>query len=178
MQAGNQFSALAKHYETLHDGEKVFGLQPKMCPAGYWTEGYGSVIKYNGQMLHGVANKAIAYKLSRIHDEAEAEAELQRVGAKYRAYVLKVGVSLKLTENQVQALTDLTYNCGEGSFMPGKAVYKAIESGNGARIRKAFLLWNKSNGEELNGLTNRRMSEADLFLTNKIVLYRGKQIKI
>lgn len=179
MQAGNQFSALARHYETIHDGDgKVIGLQPKMCPAGYWTEGYGSVITYNGQMLKGAANKKIAYKLSRIHDVAQAEIELQRVGGKYRAYVLKVGVSLKLTENQVQALTDLTYNCGERSFMPGKAVYEAIKSGNAARIRSAFLLWNKSNGEVTNGLINRRLSEADLFTENKIQFYRANQIKI
>lgn len=36
---------LIKHYESLHDGDlSRIGLQPKMCPAGYWTEGYGHAI--------------------------------------------------------------------------------------------------------------------------------------
>ena len=179
MQAGDQFSALARHYESLHDGDgKLIGLQPKMCPAGYWTEGYGTVIKYNGKMLKGSENKVLAYKLSRIHDEEEAEAELQRVGASYRNHVLKVGTLLNLTDNQIQALTCLTYNCGTGSFMPKKAIYKAIQSGDRDIIRKAFLLYNKSNGEVMNGLTNRRLSEAYLFIENKIQFYRGNQIKI
>ena len=178
MQAGNQFSAICRHYETLHDGDlKQIGLQPKMCPAGYWTEGYGSVIRYNGQMLKGAANKDVAYKLSRIHTEAEAEAELQRVGARYRAEVLKVGAPLKLSENQVQALTSFTYNCGPNSFVPGKAVYEAIKSGDKARIRRAFLLYNKCNGKVEDGLVSRRNTEADLFIDNKLQFYyHGKKI--
>ena len=178
MLAGNQFSAICRHYEQLHDGDsRMIGLQPKMCPAGYWTEGYGSVIRYKGQMLKGAANKDVAYKLSRINTEAEAEAELQRVGAKYRAYVLKVGAPLKLSENQVQALTSFTYNCGEGAFMPGKAVYEAIKSGDKARIKRAFLLYNKSEGKVLDGLISRRITEADLFIFNQLNFYlHGKKI--
>jgi lysozyme len=31
---------LIKHFESLHDGDlTIVGLQPKMCPAGIWTEG-------------------------------------------------------------------------------------------------------------------------------------------
>jgi lysozyme len=178
MLAGEQFSAICRHYETLHDGDsKVIGLQPKMCPAGYWTEGYGSVIRYNGQMLKGAANKGVAYQMSRIHTAEEAEAELQRVGAKYRAYVLKVGAPLKLSENMVQALTSFAYNCGEGAFVPGKAVYEAIKSGDKARIKRAFLLYNKSNGKVMDGLTSRRTTEAELFIDNQLNFYlHGKKI--
>jgi GH24 family phage-related lysozyme (muramidase) len=33
---------LVKKYEGLHDGDsKQTGLQPKLCPANIWTEGYG-----------------------------------------------------------------------------------------------------------------------------------------
>ena len=32
---------LIKKYEGLHDGDlKAIGLQPKMCPANVWTEGW------------------------------------------------------------------------------------------------------------------------------------------
>jgi len=177
-QAGSSFIAIAKHYETLHDGDsKKVGLQPKMCPAGYWTEGYGSVIRYKGQMLKGAANRTVAYNLSRIRTEAEAEAELQRVGARYRAYVIKVSAPLKLSENQVQALTSLTYNCGEGAFAPGKAIYEAIKSGDDTRIKRAFLLYTKSGGKVLDGLISRRTTEAELFIHNQLNFYlHGKKI--
>ena len=30
---------LIKYFESLHDGDLTeIGLQPKMCPAGIWTE--------------------------------------------------------------------------------------------------------------------------------------------
>ena len=46
MKIGKEGIDLIKKWESLHDGNlKLIGLQPKMCPAGYWTEGYGNVIK-------------------------------------------------------------------------------------------------------------------------------------
>jgi lysozyme len=70
--------ALVMHYESLHDGDmKTIGLQPKMCPAGYWTEGYGSLIlDENGRPFKGRAQKTEALKHSRIHEEKEAVEDL------------------------------------------------------------------------------------------------------
>lgn len=37
---------IVKHYESLHDGDlKQIGLQPKLCPAGIWTQGYGRAMR-------------------------------------------------------------------------------------------------------------------------------------
>ena len=46
---------LIKHFEGLHDGDlKEIGLQPKKCPAGIWTQGYGSAMRdKNGNFLKG-----------------------------------------------------------------------------------------------------------------------------
>ena len=46
---------LIKHFEGLHDGDlKAIGLQPKKCPAGIWTEGYGHTMRdVNGNFLKG-----------------------------------------------------------------------------------------------------------------------------
>ena len=47
---------LIKHYESLHDGDlRKIDLQPKQCPAGIWTVGYGHALKdINGKWLKGV----------------------------------------------------------------------------------------------------------------------------
>ena len=44
---------IVKHYESLHDGDlKKIGLQPKLCPAGIWTQGYGRAMrKKNGSFM-------------------------------------------------------------------------------------------------------------------------------
>ena len=47
---------IIKYYEGLHDGNlKKIGLQPKMCPAGIWTVGWGYALvnKSTGKWLRG-----------------------------------------------------------------------------------------------------------------------------
>ena len=45
---------IVTYYESLHDGDlKMIGLQPKMCPVGIWTEGYGSAITIDGSGISG-----------------------------------------------------------------------------------------------------------------------------
>lgn len=67
-----------------------------------------------------------------------------------------------LSTNQLLALTDFTYNLGIGNLNKLTA--------NGQRdisaIAEKILLYNKCNGEELNGLTKRRKWEYDLFFSN------------
>ena len=43
---------LVKSFEGIHDGDlTVIGLQPKMCPAGIWTVGYGRALRSKPRML-------------------------------------------------------------------------------------------------------------------------------
>ena len=80
MKIGENGLELIKKWESLHDGDlKKIGLQPKMCPAGYWTEGYGNVIKdKSGKMLKGIANKELAYSLTTVKTETEASEQLRK----------------------------------------------------------------------------------------------------
>ena len=57
MKTGDLGISLIKFYESLHDGDlKKIGLQPKMCPAGIWTVGYGHALRdIDGTWLKGVA---------------------------------------------------------------------------------------------------------------------------
>ena len=55
MKTSNIGIELIKEFESLHDGDlSIIGLQPKMCPAGIWTEGYGHAMRDNkGNFIKG-----------------------------------------------------------------------------------------------------------------------------
>lgn len=78
--------------------------------------------------------------------------------------------------NQLAALVSLTYNIGmgwEGKVKPPGAkdglrqstVLRQHNAGNFAAAANAFRLWNKVNGQEVDGLTRRRLKEAARYLT-------------
>jgi len=160
---------LIKHFEGLHDGDlSKIGLQPKMCPAGYWTEGYGHVIIHNGRMLEGIENKELAYQLSTIKTEEQAIETLLNDLVRYEDSV-KTYVKITLTQNQFDALVSFTYNVGKGNFRGStllKKLNKVVVSNNKSlnEVATEFLKWNKSKGKVLKGLTLRRIAEKDLFL--------------
>lgn len=162
---------LVTHYESLHDGDlTLIGLQPKMCPAGFWTEGYGRVIRdTDGTMLKGISNKAKAYKLSTIKTVSEALIALREDLAYYSARV--ESLALKINENQFYALVSFAYNVGFNA-LKGSTLLKLVRSGaNATQIDKEFRKWNKGGGKVLDGLTARRTSEAYLYIFGEIKFY-------
>lgn len=161
---------LIKHYEELHDGDlTLIGLQPKMCPAGIWTEGYGHAMVYNGKFLSGVENKELAYELHSVNDEQQASALLL---VDVVPFENKVNALLpSLTQNQFDALVSFCYNLGYGALLQS-TLLKYIKGNTTAElIKTAFMMWNKCNHVILNGLTYRRHSEADMFNYNELNFY-------
>ena len=164
MKIGKEGIDLIKKWESLHDGDlKIIGLQPKMCPAGYWTEGYGNVIlDKNGKMLKGIANKELAYSLTTVKTETEASEQLRKnIDQDYGLFVN----SLKLDINQYQfdALCSFAYNCGKNALKTSTLLKRVEAKASEKEIRAAFLMWNKAGGKVLKGLVNRRNAECDLF---------------
>lgn len=160
---------LIKYFEQLHDGDlKKIGLQPKMCPAGIWTVGYGHALSdINGSFLKGV----IGYqRLLEIYPDLEtitieeAESLLQEDLEKFEDKVNSL--KLDLLQNEFDALVSFSFNCGFGNLL-SSTLLKRIKSRSG-NIKEAFLMWNKANGKVLNGLTKRREAEAELFINNKL----------
>lgn len=151
------------HFESLHDGDLTkIGLQPKMCPAGYWTEGYGhAILDDKGKMIKGIANKALAYKFSKVKTEEDAIKMLQQDLIVRESMINSLGLSL--TQNQFDALVSFCYNIGfanlKTSTLLKRIKAKAIEN----LIRFEFSKWKYSDGEILQGLVKRRAAEADLF---------------
>jgi len=152
---------LIKHFEGLHDGDlSVIGLQPKMCPAGIWTEGYGRAMRdKNGKFIKGIENKKLAYSRITIKTKEQAEKALKEDLAQFEKIVLsKLKVSIK--QQQFDALVSHTYNTG-GS----QTLFNLI---NSKGTKTAIIWWfvNKyitGGGVKLKGLIERRKAEAKLY---------------
>ena len=164
MKIGKEGIDLIKKWESLHDGDlKIIGLQPKMCPAGYWTEGYGNVIKdKSGKMLKGIANKELAYSLTTVKTETEASEQLRKnIDQDYGLFV--DSLELNINQYQFDALCSFAYNCGKNALKTSTLLKRVRKEMSEPDIRAAFLMWNKAGGKVLKGLVNRRNAECDLF---------------
>jgi len=152
---------LIKHFEGLHDGDlSTIGLQPKMCPAGIWTEGYGRAMRdKNGKFIKGIENKKLAYSRITIKTKEQAEQALREDLVQFEKIVLsKVKVSVK--QQQFDALVSHTYNTG-GS----QTLFNLINS-KGTKTAINWWFVNKyitGGGVKLKGLVERRKAEAKLY---------------
>lgn len=163
MVTGKKGLDLIKAFESLHDGDlKQIGLQPKMCPAMIWTEGYGRAMRdKKGNFIKGAANKAIAFANITIHNEAEAITALQE-DLKSREMIVAQNIKVPLTQNQFDALVSYVYNTG-GSGTLYSLINKRAPA---AEIRKWFKTkYITGGGKKLPGLVRRRKAEADLYFT-------------
>jgi len=74
-------------------------------------------------------------------------------------------INSKLTQNQFDALVCFAYNVGVGAFSSSTMLKKIKINPNDISIRNEFMRWNKDNGKTVQGLTNRRKKEADLYFS-------------
>ena len=150
---------LIKHYEGIHDGDLTkIGLQPKLCPAGVWTVGYGHALGKGS--LEEIAKK---YPNLMTITEKEAEALLAKDLPRYEAIVHKNTKGLK--QHEFDALVSHTYNTG-GS----ETLFRLVnERGN---IKDWWLsTYITAGGVKLNGLVKRREAEWHLFETGKNISF-------
>lgn len=159
--------ALIKHFESLHDGDlKTVGLQPKLCPAGYWTEGYG-------HMMRGDDGKPLTYKVpyktalarSRVKTEADASRLLAADLREREAYVKRVTV-LQLMTYEFDALVSFQFNLGT---LGTSTLLKELNAGRRGQASAQFLRWvfatDPKTGARVKmpGLIRRRNAERALF---------------
>lgn len=139
MKTSNAGLDLIKKYEGCR-------LTAYKCPAGVWTIGYGHT--------NGVKK---GQKISR----KQAENFLREDIGKFENGVKKA-VSVRLTQNQFDALVSFTYNVGLGAFKTS-TLRRKLNAGDYAGASKEFLKWNKAGGVVLDGLKRRRNAEKALF---------------
>ncbi len=82
--------------------------------------------------------------------------------AKFAAQVDRLIGDAPTTPNQFSAMTALAFNIGIGRFTRSTVLrkHKARDYTGAAR---AFVMWNKNDGQVMRGLTRRRLAEADLY---------------
>lgn len=130
-----------------------------------WTCGIG---RTRGVTIDTRMSEAEAWK--------DMRAELDMVATQVRD-----ACTIEPNENELAAMTSLAYNIGmgwSGSKKPAGAkdgfrqssVLRAHNRGDKQAAARAFRLWNRAGGVEMDGLTKRRVSEADLYLKAPRVL--------
>jgi len=139
---------LAKRFEGFHRVRKhdPGRAHPYLCPAGYWTIGYGHLCDPKHPPI----------------TETEAEA--------YLAQDLKVALAATLRycpvlatepEGRLAAIVDFTFNLGAGRLQTS-TLRRRVNQRDWAEGARQLRRWVQSGGRMLTGLVVRREAEASL----------------
>lgn len=120
---------------------------------GVWTIGYGTTFYPNGTKV----------KEGDSCTQEQADYWLQEHVNELVFEILNE-IKPNLTNNQIKALVCFVYNVGINAFKKS-TLLRLINEGKIAEASDQFIRWNKDNGKEVPGLTNRRLDERQLFLS-------------
>lgn len=160
---------LIKSFEGLHDGDpSTPALEPKLCPAGVWTVGWGHALTADGRQLRGEADRAAAMDEWRRlwpagMTPADAEALLRQDLASVETGIVRL-CPVPLTDAQFSALVSLAYNIGLDA-LAGSTLRRLLLAGDITGAADQFPRWCRAGGRMLPGLVRRRAAERALFLT-------------
>jgi lysozyme len=147
---------IGKKVSAFNIIKKFEGLELSSYPdtGGIWTIGFGSTInKDTGQ----------AIKQGDKIDLATAERWL-KLDVAEREKKIKGLIKVPVTANMMAAMTSLSYNIGTGAFASSTLLRLLNQGSDKKLVADQFLRWNKVQGKEVKGLTNRRKLERELFL--------------
>mgnify|MGYP000046427560 FL=1 len=134
-----------------------FSSVPYLCPAGYWTIGYGTVYKPDGSQVtasHPPITKQLALEW--------LDHELLH---NYMPAVLSATPNLLKHPQVLGALTDFAYNLG-GARYRASTLARCVRAEQWAQVRAELAKWTRGGGRILPGLVRRRASEAKFFPQN------------
>ncbi len=142
---------LAKRFEGFHHVPKTDPgrAHPYICPAGFWTIGYGH--------LCDAAHPPIT--------EAEAEAYLARdLQTALAAALRHCPVLANEPEGRLSAIVDFTFNLGAGRLQTS-TLRRRVNQRDWAQTVRELRRWVYGGGKVLSGLIARRAAEVELVLT-------------
>ena len=144
----------SKGYDLIKEFEGFSNI-PYKCSANIPTIGYGNTFYPDGKRV-SMLDKQITKEY--------ADEIFKNVVDNFAFKVSKL-IKSKVTQNQFNALVSFAYNVGIGNLEKSTLLKLVNINPNDAMIAKQFLRWNKANGKELKGLTNRRIKESALYYT-------------
>lgn len=138
------------------EGLKLIAYQDS---AGIWTIGYGTILYEDNTPV----------KKGDVITQQRADQLIEReISAKSAKVNAAIGTGA-INQNQFDALVSFAYNVGTGALLSSTLLKRVRTNPADPTIRDAFMLWNKAhvNGKlvAVQGLTNRRKSEADLYFS-------------
>lgn len=130
---------LAKRFEG-------FASRPYICPAGYWTIGYGHLCKPDHQRI--TQEQGLAY----------LEADLQKALAATLRYCPILAAE---PERRLAAIVDFTFNLGAGRLQTS-TLRRRINTRDWSGAATQLMRWVHGGGRVLPGLVARRKAEVAL----------------
>jgi len=143
-----------KCYEVIKSFEGL-SLTAYLDGGGVPTIGYGSTMYMTGEKVR--VGDTITIDQAQMLLEWEIDNKAKVVNSQT--------IKCNLTQNQFDALVSFAYNVGVGAFSSSTMLKKIKINPNDISIRNEFMRWNKDNGKTIQGLTNRRIKEADLYFS-------------
>ncbi len=127
-----------------------FVAKPYLCPAQYWTQGFGTVFKPDGTRVQpGDA------PITREVAEAWLQHELRH---NYIRGVLKASPHLIKYPQILGAIASFAYNLGVPRYR-ASTLRKRIDARDWAGAQRELMRWTRSGGKVLRGLVRRRAAE-------------------
>lgn len=151
MKASETAIAIIKKWEGYHTKLANGNAQAYLCPAGVWTVGWGSTrdMDTNLPVREG---QVITEETAERWLRKEADLCMEVLSNRYPA----------CNSNQLSALVSLCFNIGTQGI--GSGLDSLLKSGNWQAAADKLLEYNRADGRVLEGLTNRRRDERELFL--------------
>ncbi len=130
-----------------------FRSRPYLDIVGIPTIGYGSTFYPNGKKV-SISDRPI--------NESFGEELLLSSAGKFENIINSL-VTKNINQNQFDALVSFVFNIGPTAFRRSTILRKINSNPSDPSIRQEFLRWNKAGGKVINGLTNRRVLESNLY---------------
>lgn len=142
---------LAKRFEGFHRTQKSDPMRrahPYICPAGYWTIGYGHLCDQN--------HPPITEQQAEIYLASDLENALN-------ATLRYCPILATESENRLAAIIDFTFNLGAGRLQTS-TLRRRINQRDWPSSAHELSRWIYGGGKVLPGLVTRRNAEAELII--------------
>ena len=125
-----------------------FSAEPYLCPAGFWTVGFGHLVRPDEDYSEMTKDDALELLRLDLFDASQAVNRL---------------IYIDLEQHQFDALVSFTFNLGGGALQRS-TLRRCVNRGDHQKAADQFLRWVYAKGRKLRGLELRRMAERLMYL--------------